>query len=161
MMPGKGAVKLTGSLGKVMQESAEAAFSFIRSRAGDWGIADSVFADNDFHIHVPDGATPKDGPSAGITMATALLSCLTGRPVVPRLAMTGEITLRGRITAIGGVREKVTAALRSGIRTVLIPEDNRKDVDEMPGEIRSKVDVHFIRRFEEAAGIALLKEEKK
>ncbi len=161
MMPGKGAVKLTGSLGKVMQESAEAAFSFIRSRAGDWGIADSVFADNDFHIHVPDGATPKDGPSAGITMATALLSCLTGRPVVPRLAMTGEITLRGRITAIGGVREKVTAALRSGIRTVLIPEDNRKDVDELPGEIRSKVDVHFIRRFEEAAGIALLKEEKK
>ena len=157
-MPGKGNVKLTGSLGKVMQESAEAAFSFIRSRAAEWNIPDNVFAERDFHLHVPDGATPKDGPSAGITMATALLSCLTGRPVAPRLAMTGEITLRGRITAIGGVREKVTAALRSGIRTVLIPEENRKDVQELPEEIRTKLSIHFIRRFEAAAEIALLKE---
>lgn len=156
-MPGKGELKLTGSLGKVMQESAEAAFSYIRSRAAQWRVPQTVFEARNFHIHVPDGATPKDGPSAGVTLATALLSHLTGRPVKAHLAMTGEINLRGRITAVGGIREKVIGALRAGIRTVLLPEANRKDTDELPDEVKKKVTIHFVRSFDEAAALALEK----
>ena len=156
-MPGKGELKLTGSLGKVMQESAEAAFSYIRSQAAVWDIPQNLFEERNFHIHVPDGATPKDGPSAGVTLATALLSHLTGRPVKAQLAMTGEINLRGRITAVGGIREKVIGALRAGIRTVILPEANRKDTDELPDEVKKKVAFHFIGSFDEAAALALEK----
>ena len=156
-MPGKGELKLTGSLGKVMQESAEAAFSYIRSQAETWDIPQKLFEERNFHIHVPDGATPKDGPSAGVTLATALLSHLTGRPVKAQLAMTGEINLRGRITAVGGIREKVIGALRAGIRTVLLPEANRKDTDELPDEVKKKVAFRFIESFDEAAALALEK----
>ena len=155
-VPGKGDLKLTGSLGKVMQESAEAAFSFVRSRAKDWKIAPETFTQYNFHIHVPDGATPKDGPSAGITLGIALLSLLTGRAVRPYLAMTGEITLRGKITAVGGIREKVIAALRAGIRQVILPEENRKDTEELPEEVRQKLEFFFVSRFEAAAKLALL-----
>ncbi|WP_288559750.1 endopeptidase La, partial [uncultured Victivallis sp.] len=139
---GKGALKLTGSLGKVMQESAETAFSLIRAHAAEWKIEPAYFNEHDFHIHVPDGATPKDGPSAGITLTLALISLLTGRSLIPRLSMTGEITLRGRVTAVGGIREKVIAALRAGIRQVILPEENRKDTLEIPEEVRKKLEFH-------------------
>ena len=157
-VPGKGALKLTGSLGKVMQESANAAFSYIRSQAAKWGIPQERFEESNFHIHVPDGATPKDGPSAGVTLATALLSHLTGRAVKPRLAMTGEINLRGRITAVGGIREKVIGALRAGINTVLLPEANRKDTEDLPDEVKEQITIHFIDKFDDAAKLALEKE---
>ncbi len=159
-MPGKGELKLTGSLGKVMQESAEAAFSFIRSHASEWGISPKVFEEKNIHIHVPDGATPKDGPSAGITLAVALVSLLTDTPLRPDLAMTGEITLRGKVTAIGGVREKTIAALRAGIKTVIMPEDNRKDAAELPEDISKQLDIHFVSRFEEVVKLALMPPEK-
>ena len=152
-VPGKGALKLTGSLGKVMQESAEAAFTYIKSRAADWGIDQEVFEKNDFHLHVPDGATPKDGPSAGITMASAIYSLLTGQSVRPYLSMTGEINLRGRITAIGGVKEKVIAALRSGIKDVIMPEENRKDLEDIPEELQKELKFHFVKTFDEALPI--------
>ena len=152
-VPGKGALKLTGSLGKVMQESAEAAFTYIKSRAADWGFDYEVFEKNDFHLHVPDGATPKDGPSAGITMASAIYSLLSGKSVRPYLSMTGEINLRGRITAIGGVKEKVIAALRSGIRDVIMPEENRKDLEDIPEELQKEINFHFVRNFDEALPI--------
>ncbi len=155
-MPGKGNLKLTGSLGKVIQESAEAAFSFLRSKAEMYNIAPEVFTTRDFHLHMPDGATPKDGPSAGGALTTALLSLLTGRRVRPLLAMTGEITLQGKITIVGGIREKVIAALRAGIRTVLLPEENRKDTEEIAPEILSQLKIVFVRRFEEVAALALL-----
>ncbi len=161
LMPGKGELKLTGSLGKVMQESAETAFSFIRSRAAHWGIEPEVFEKNNIHIHVPDGATPKDGPSAGITLAVALVSLLTGQPLRPALAMTGEITLRGKVTAIGGVREKTIAALRAGIKTVIMPEENRKDAAELPEDIRKKLDIHFVSAFEEVVKLAIQPKEKR
>ena len=152
-VPGKGALKLTGSLGKVMQESAEAAFTYIKSRAADWGIDYEVFEKNDFHLHVPDGATPKDGPSAGITMASAIYSLLTGKSLRPYLSMTGEINLRGRITAIGGVKEKVIAALRSGIKDVILPEENRKDLEDIPEELQQDLTFHFVKTFDEALDI--------
>ncbi len=160
-VPGKGELKLTGSLGKVMQESAEAAASFLRARGDSFGVEPSRFETHNFHIHVPDGATPKDGPSAGITLATALLSLLTDRPVKPKLSMTGEITLRGKVTAVGGIREKVIAALRAGITEVILPEENRKDAIELPEEVKKKLEFHFVRRFEEVAQIALLPGEEK
>lgn len=158
--PGKGDLKLTGSLGKVMQESAEAAFSFVQSHAKRWEIEPEVFNKCNFHIHVPDGATPKDGPSAGITLGVALVSLLTGRAVRPYLAMTGEITLRGKITAVGGIREKVIAAMRSGIRQVILPEENRKDTEELPEEVRRRMKFIFVGRFEDAVDFALLPAEK-
>ncbi len=152
-VPGKGTLKLTGSLGKVMQESAEAAFTYIKSRAADWGFEQEIFEKNDFHLHVPDGATPKDGPSAGITMASALYSLLSGKRVKSYLSMTGEINLRGRITAIGGVKEKVIAALRSGIKDVILPEANRKDLEDIPEELQKELTFHFVRNFDEALPI--------
>lgn len=150
---GKGNIKLTGSLGKVMQESAETAFTYIRSRAPK-NIDPDFFTAQDFHIHVPDGATPKDGPSAGITIALALMSLVTGKSLIPRLAMTGEITLRGNVTAIGGLREKLVGAIRAGIKTVIVPEENIKDVNELPETIRKSLTIHFVKNFDEAAEIA-------
>ena len=145
MLPGgKGELKLTGSLGKVMQESAATAFSLVRGLSPELGIAPEIFTVNDFHIHVPDGATPKDGPSAGVTLVSVLTSLLLGRALRPHLSMTGEITLQGRVTAIGGVREKVVAALRAGITDVVMPQDNAEEYAELPEAVRSKIAVHFV-----------------
>jgi ATP-dependent Lon protease len=141
---GKGELKLTGSLGKVMQESAAAAFTLVRSLSLELGVEPEIFTKNDFHIHVPDGATPKDGPSAGVTMVSVLVSLLLKKPLRPRLSMTGEITLQGRVTAIGGVREKVVAALRAGITDVVMPEDNAEEYGDLPEAVRSKIKVHFV-----------------
>ena len=141
---GKGQLKLTGSLGKVMQESAETAFSHIRSIADDYGVEPEFFNTRDFHIHVPDGATPKDGPSAGVTLVTALVSLISGKLVNGDLAMTGEVTLHGHVTAVGGIREKVTSALQAGVKYIILPEENRKDVDELPEEVASKLKFFFV-----------------
>ena len=141
-MHGKGDIQLTGKLGDVMKESARAAISYIRSNSRSYGIDDSAFDTTDIHIHVPEGATPKDGPSAGITMATAILSAFTGKPVRGDIAMTGEITLRGNVLPIGGLKEKALAAYRTGVKNVIIPEDNQKDLEEIPRNVREKI--HFI-----------------
>ena len=139
VMDGSGKVELTGSLGDVMKESARAAISFIRSKANEFGIDKDFHKNLDIHIHVPEGATPKDGPSAGITMATALISALTGYPVRKDVAMTGEITLRGRVLPIGGLKEKALAAYRAGIYTIIIPEENKRDLDEIPENVKKKI----------------------
>ncbi len=152
---GKGELKLTGSLGKVMQESAETAFSVARTAAPEWGVEPEFFATHNFHLHVPDGATPKDGPSAGITMTLALLSLASGRPLRSLLAMTGEITLLGKVTAVGGIREKMVAALRAGIQEIIMPEENRKDYTELPDEVRNKLKFHFVSDYRSAARLAL------
>ncbi|MBP7401175.1 MAG: endopeptidase La [Clostridia bacterium] len=144
VMPGSGHLELTGQLGDVMKESAKAAISYLRSLAPSLGLAEDHFAKHDIHVHVPEGATPKDGPSAGITLATALYSALTGRPVRRNVAMTGEITLRGRVLPIGGLKEKVIAARRAGIDTVLVPEENARDVDEIPEAVRNKMKIIFV-----------------
>ena len=161
MMPGKGNLKLTGSLGNVMKESAEAAFSFIRSHGKALKINQSVFENNDFHIHVPDGATPKDGPSAGITMTVSLVSLLTNRMVKPDLSMTGEITLRGKVTAVGGIKEKVIAALRSGINTVVMPKENQKDLEDIPEKVKNKLKFHFVDNAQDAFKIVFDKQKVK
>ncbi|MFN7835305.1 MAG: endopeptidase La [Burkholderiaceae bacterium] len=140
-MPGKGKITCTGSLGDVMKESVEAARSVVRSRAKRLGIGDDVFEKRDIHVHVPEGATPKDGPSAGIAMTTALVSTLTGIPVKATVAMTGEITLRGEVLAIGGLKEKMLAAHRGGIKTVLIPEENVKDLAEIPDNVKNRLEI--------------------
>jgi len=157
-MDGKGSLTLTGQLGDVMQESAQAALSYARSHAMDLGIGDIDFEKVDIHIHVPEGAVPKDGPSAGITMATALISALIQRPVHHEVAMTGEITLRGRVLPIGGLKEKVLAAHRAGIRTVLLPKQNRKDLSEIPSRVRRDLKFVFVERMEEVLPVALLPE---
>lgn len=144
MMPGKGGLKLTGSLGNVMKESAEAAFSFVRSHGEKLKLDQRIFENHDFHIHVPDGATPKDGPSAGITIAVSLVSLLTNRMVKSNLAMTGEITLRGKVTAVGGIKEKVIAALRSGVKTIVMPLENKKDLEDIPDKVKAKLKFEFV-----------------
>jgi ATP-dependent Lon protease len=149
LVKGKGQLILTGKLGEVMRESAQAAFSHIRSRAREFGINDGVFEQYDLHIHVPEGAIPKDGPSAGITMATAMISALTNQPVRKELAMTGEITLRGRVLPIGGLKEKVLAAHRAGIKTVLVPKENEKDLEEIPANITHKVKLRLVESMDE------------
>ena len=154
-MPGKGTILRTGSLGDVMKESVEAARTVVRSRAHSLGIADSVFEKKDIHIHVPDGATPKDGPSAGAAMATAFVSALTGIPVRADVAMTGEITLRGEVTAIGGLKEKLLAALRGGIKTVLIPQENVKDLQDIPDNVKQGLEITPVRWIDEVLKIAL------
>ena len=136
-----------------------AGVSYIRSVASQYGIEEKVFSDSDFHIHIPEGAVPKDGPSAGITMATALLSALTRIPVRADVAMTGEITLRGRVLPIGGLKEKLLAAKTAGIRTVLVPEKNRPDVEEIPDEIKAGMEILFVERMEDVAAHALVKKE--
>jgi ATP-dependent Lon protease len=138
-MKGKGDIILTGKLGDVMKESARAAISYIRANAVKYGIDDTRFEKTDIHIHVPEGATPKDGPSAGITMATAILSAFTGKPVKMNVAMTGEITLRGKVLPIGGLKEKSLAAYRLGIKNVIIPSKNQKDLEEINQEIRKEI----------------------
>ena len=140
-MPGKGNILLTGQLGDVMKESAEAARSYIRSHASRFGIPDSVFEKNDLHVHVPEGATPKDGPSAGIAICTALVSAMTGIAVKKEVAMTGEITLRGKVLPIGGLKEKLLAALRGGLKTVLIPKENVKDLSEIPENVKGGLEI--------------------
>jgi ATP-dependent Lon protease len=141
MMPGKGKMTVTGNLRDVMKESIQAANAYVRSRSIDFGIHPSLFEKKDIHVHVPEGATPKDGPSAGVAMVTAIISVLTGIPVRKDVAMTGEITLRGRVLPIGGLKEKLLAALRGGIKTVIIPEENVKDLTEIPVEIKNKIDI--------------------
>jgi ATP-dependent Lon protease len=156
LMEGKGGLTLTGQLGDVMQESAQAAFSYTRSCAEDLGISPSVFEGMDVHIHVPEGAIPKDGPSAGITMATALISALTGNPVRREVAMTGEITLRGRVLPIGGLKEKVLAAHRAGIKVLLLPKRNEKDLVEIPKRVRRELAVTLVETMDEVLEEALV-----
>lgn len=155
LTPGKGAILRTGSLGDVMKESVEAARTVVRSRADSLGIASDAFEKKDIHIHVPDGATPKDGPSAGAAMTTAMVSALTGIPVKSTVAMTGEITLRGEVTAIGGLKEKLLAALRGGIETVLIPEENVKDLDEIPANVKTGLNIVSVKWIDQVLDLAL------
>ena len=155
LMPGKGVITRTGSLGDVMKESVEAARTVVRSRARRLGISDESFDKKDMHIHVPDGATPKDGPSAGAAMTTSMVSALTGIPVRADVAMTGEITLRGEVTAIGGLKEKLLAALRGGIKTVLIPEENVKDLQEIPENVKGGLDIVPVKWIDKVLEIAL------
>jgi ATP-dependent Lon protease len=155
LMPGKGNVIRTGSLGDVMKESVEAARTVVRSRARAFGIKDEVFEKKDIHIHVPDGATPKDGPSAGAAMTTTMVSAMTGIPVRADVAMTGEITLRGEVTAIGGLKEKLLAALRGGIKTVMIPEENVKDLAEIPDNVKEGLEIVPVRWIDRVIEVAL------
>ena len=157
-MRGKKGLTVTGSLGDVMKESTRAALSLVRSRAEEIGVDPDFFDESDLHLHVPAGAIPKDGPSAGVTMTVALASLLTGRPVRSDVAMTGEITLRGRVLPVGGIKEKVLAAHRAGIRAVLLPERNRKDLVDVPGEIRDEMTFHLVTEFREALDLALVPE---
>uniref|UniRef100_UPI004048AAF7 endopeptidase La n=1 Tax=Limnohabitans sp. TaxID=1907725 RepID=UPI004048AAF7 len=155
LMPGKGVITRTGSLGDVMKESVEAARTVVRSRSRLLGIKDEIFEKKDLHIHVPDGATPKDGPSAGAAMTTAMVSAMTGIPVRADVAMTGEITLRGEVTAIGGLKEKLLAALRGGIKTVLIPEDNVKDLQDIPGNVKNGLEIVPVKWIDQVLEVAL------
>src|SRR3954462_11327093 len=155
LMPGKGNIQRTGSLGDVMKESVEAARTVVRSRSRGLGITDETFEKKDMHIHVPDGATPKDGPSAGAAMATAIVSALTGIPVRADVAMTGEITLRGEVTAIGGLKEKLLAALRGGIKTVLIPEENAKDLQDIPDNVKQGLEIVPVKWIDKVLEVAL------
>jgi ATP-dependent Lon protease len=158
-MPGRGQITLTGQLGDVMRESAQAAWSLLRARAGALGIPPTTFANSDVHLHVPAGAVPKDGPSAGITIATALASLLCRRPARHDVAMTGELTLRGRVLPVGGLREKLTAAVRAGVRTVLVPERNRSDLAELPEEVRTLLDIRPVDSLDQVLAAALLEPE--
>jgi ATP-dependent Lon protease len=155
LTPGKGVITSTGSLGDVMKESVAAARTVVRSRSRRLGIPDEVFEKKDMHIHVPDGATPKDGPSAGAAMTTAIVSALTGIPVRADVAMTGEITLRGEVTAIGGLKEKLLAALRGGIKTVLIPQENAKDLQEIPDNVKSGLEIVPVKWIDKVLEVAL------
>jgi ATP-dependent Lon protease len=160
MLPGKGKAIDTGKLGDVMKESVQAAWSFVRSRGADFGVEAHIFENNDIHVHVPEGATPKDGPSAGTAIFTSMVSVLTGIPVKNDVAMTGEITLRGRVLAIGGLKEKLLAAHRSGIKTVLIPEDNQKDLAEIPNNIKKGLKIIPVKNVEDVLTYALAKKVK-
>jgi len=155
LMKGKGKMTLTGQLGEVMQESAKAAISYIRSRAQSLGLDENFYEEIDIHIHVPEGAIPKDGPSAGIAIATALASALTKKPIRKDVTMTGEITLRGRVLPIGGVKEKMLAAHRAGIRNILLPAENRRDLSDLPQNVRRKVEVKFVEHMDEVLNMAL------
>jgi ATP-dependent Lon protease len=152
---GKGGMLLTGQLGDVMKESAQAALGLIRWRAADFGINSDMLSETDIHVHFPQGAVPKDGPSAGITMATAMISRLTGIPVRKDVAMTGEITLTGRVLPIGGLKEKSLAAMRHGIKTIIIPEKNRKDLEEIPEEYRKVLKFVPVKSIDEVLEVAL------
>jgi len=157
MMPGKGKMTVTGNLRDVMKESIQAANAYVRAHSPEFGIHPSLFEKRDIHVHVPEGATPKDGPSAGIAMTTAIISVLTGIAVRKDVAMTGEITLRGRVLPIGGLKEKLLAALRGGIKTVIIPEENVKDLAEIPAEVKAKIEIVPVSRLEEVLKVALIR----
>lgn len=156
IMPGSKGLTLTGQLGDVMKESVSAALGYIRSHSKELKIDPSVFEKNEIHVHVPAGAVPKDGPSAGVTMLTAITSLLTGKTIKPRLAMTGELTLTGQVLPVGGIKEKVLAAHRASVRTLILPEENRKDyLEDVPEAIRSELTVHFVERASQVLKIAL------
>lgn len=158
IMPGKGEVQLTGQLGEVMKESAQTGISYIRSVSGDYQIPKKFFQEHDIHIHIPEGAVPKDGPSAGITMATAMLSAITKTPVKADVAMTGEITLRGRVLPIGGLKEKILAAKNAGIKTVCVPEKNEKDIEEISAEIKKGLQIIYMEKMQDVLDVAFVKE---
>jgi ATP-dependent Lon protease len=154
-LEGKGELRLTGQLGDVMKESAQAALSYVRFRADKLGVPSSYFDDHTIHIHVPEGAVPKDGPSAGITLTTALVSAMTGRPVRKDVAMTGEITLRGKVLPIGGLKEKTLAAHRAGIKTFILPKENVKDIVELPEKVRNELELIPVENMDQVLNIAL------
>jgi ATP-dependent Lon protease len=156
VLSGRGSLTITGQLGEVMQESAKAALSFVRSKSLELGLEENFYRKLDIHIHVPEGAIPKDGPSAGVAMATALVSALTQNPIRGDVCMTGEITLRGRVLAIGGVKEKVMAAARAEMRTVILPDENQKDVKELSAKIKRGLKFVFAKKVEEVLKHALL-----
>ena len=160
LMEGKGKLTITGKLGDVMQESAQAAMSYIRSRAHQFGLPRDFYRNLDVHLHVPEGAIPKDGPSAGITIATTICSALTSIPVRGDVAMTGEITLRGKVLPIGGLKEKLLAAHRHGIHEAILPKDNEKDLPDIPENIRNEMKLHFVESMDEVLKIALESEVK-
>jgi ATP-dependent Lon protease len=149
LTPGKGNLTLTGQLGEVMQESARAALTYLRSQANVWGIAAETFEKSDIHIHFPEGGIAKDGPSGGITIAAALFSAFTGYPVDRNVAMTGEITLRGRVLPVGGLKEKLLAAHRAGVATVILPGRNHKDIQDIPNEVRKQLTLLFVDTMDE------------
>ena len=155
--PGKGNLVLTGKLGDVMKESATIAYDYVRSNANRYKIDSKLFSDNDIHIHVPEGAVPKDGPSAGVALTTAIVSLFTKTPVNNEVAMTGEVTLRGNALPIGGLREKSLAALRSGIKTIIVPSENKKDVTELPKEVKDAVKIIYMNNVDDALKVALVK----
>jgi ATP-dependent Lon protease len=155
LMPGKEELVLTGQLGDVMKESARAALSYAKKNAAALGVPDSAFKDRDLHIHVPAGAVPKDGPSAGVTMATALVSALTGRPTRHNVAMTGEITLRGMVLPIGGLKEKVLGAARAGITDIVLPKENEPELEDLPEEVRRQLVFHPVETLDEVLAVAL------
>ena len=159
-MPGKGRMQITGKLGDVMQESVKAAKSFVRSKCLEYGIIPPIFEKKDFHIHVPEGATPKDGPSAGVGMVTSIVSSITNIPVRKDLAMTGEVTLTGQVLQIGGLKEKLLAAHRAGIKEVLIPKENEKDLVDMPKKIMDDIKITPVEHADQVIKIALTKELK-
>ena len=154
-MKGKGGLTLTGQLGDVMKESATAAMTYVRSNSELLGLSSDFNEKTDIHVHVPAGAIPKDGPSAGVGMFTSIVSLLSDKPVKSKLAMTGEITLRGNVLPIGGVKEKVTAAHRSGIKTVILPDHNRKDLEDIPEHIKKDIDFHFAKEMMDVIKVAV------
>jgi ATP-dependent Lon protease len=156
-MKGKDRLIMTGQLGDVMKESAQAALSFIRTNAAKIGLSDGIFENQDIHIHIPAGAIPKDGPSAGVTIFTALVSYLTKRRALKDLAMTGEITLRGQVLPVGGIKEKVLAAHRAGIKTVILPKENQKDIEDIPKKAQKEIAFHFVDRMLDVLKLALEK----
>ena len=154
LMEGKGVIQLTGQLGKVMQESAHAAFTYVKENAKRLGIPPKLLAKSDIHVHIPEGAVPKDGPSAGVTMTTALVSAFTKKKIRRTVAMTGEVTLRGRVLEIGGLKEKVIAAHRAGITDVIIPKSNMKDLREIPDKVKADIKFHPAETVDEVLKVA-------
>ncbi|MCD8568458.1 MAG: hypothetical protein LRY50_09055 [Geovibrio sp.] len=157
VFPGSGKLELTGKLGEVMSESARTALSVVKSRADKFGIPAYMFKDNDIHLHVPEGAVPKDGPSAGITMTTALMSALSGLKVNCRIAMTGEITLRGRVLPVGGIKEKVLAAHRAGVKEIILPSANEKDLTDIPADVKNETRFHLFESIDQVLETVIIK----
>ena len=161
VMDGTGKIELTGKLGDVMKESARTAITYIRTIASDYDIDHTFYQKKDVHVHIPEGAIPKDGPSAGIALATAILSALSEIPVKSTVAMTGEVTLRGKVLPVGGIKDKVLAAYRAGIKTIILPEVNEADYEDIPDEVKKNIEFHFASQMEEVLSIALDKKADK